>query len=68
MEGTVKSFDENKGIGMITGDNGEDFFFEEMNINVEGFRKLNPGQPVKFTIVDGVPDKERIATNITLVF
>ncbi|ANU28247.1 cold-shock protein [Planococcus versutus] len=68
MEGTVKSFDENKGIGTITGDNGENFFFEEMHINVEGFRKLNPGQLVKFTIVDGVPDKERLATNITLVF
>lgn len=68
MEGKVKSFDENKGIGMILGDNGEDFFFEEMNINIEGFRKLNPGQPVKFTIFEGVADKERVATNITLVF
>lgn len=68
MEGTVKSFDENKGVGMIAGDNGEDFFFEEMNINVDGFRKLNPGQPVKFTVFEGVSDKERVATNITLVF
>ncbi len=68
MEGTVKSFDENKGVGMIAGDNGEDFFFEEMNINVDGFRKLNAGQPVKFTVFEGVPNKERVATNITLIF
>ncbi|MGH2317743.1 cold-shock protein [Planococcus sp. 4-30] len=68
MEGTVKSFDEDKGVGMITGDNGEDFFFEEININVDGFRKLNPGQPVKFTVYEGVADKARVATNVTLVF
>lgn len=68
MEGKVKSFDEIKGVGMITGDNGEDFFFEEININVDGLQKLNPGQPVKFTVYQGVADKERVATNVTLVF
>ncbi len=68
MQGTVKSFDEDKGVGMITGDNGEDFFFEEININADGLRKLNPGQPVKFTVYEGVADKSRVATNVTLVF
>ena len=68
MEGKVKSFDETKGVGMITGDTGEDFFFEEININVDGLRKLTPGQPVKFTVYQGVADKERVATNVTLVF
>ncbi|MBF6633570.1 MAG: cold shock domain-containing protein, partial [Planococcus sp. (in: Bacteria)] len=41
---------------------------EEININVDGLRKLNPGQPVKFTVYQGVADKERVATNVTLVF
>ncbi|ANU10795.1 protein CspD [Planococcus antarcticus DSM 14505] len=68
MQGKVKSFDEIKGIGKIMGDDGEEFFFEEISINVEGFRKLVSGQPVKFTVYEGVADKERVATNVTLVF
>ena len=65
--GKVKSFDENKGYGYIKGDNGELFFVEEININMD-LEVLQPGMLVNFTIVPGTPEKEKIATNVTMDF
>jgi cold shock protein len=65
--GTVKSFDEDKGYGYIEDDNGELFFVEKINIDMD-LEVLMPGQQVTFTIVQGNPDKERIATNINMDF
>ncbi|MGI2326958.1 cold-shock protein [Planococcus sp. YIM B11945] len=65
--GTVKSFDEDKGTGYIEGDDGELFFVEKININMD-LEILLPGQQVNFTIVQGKAGKERIATNITMDF
>lgn len=68
MEGTVKWYDGDKGYGRIEADDGEEFFIESINIEVPGLRALEPGQRVKFTVVEGNPKRERIATNVTLVF
>lgn len=68
MEGTVKWYDEDKGYGRIEGADGEEFFIEAINIDVVGLRSLRPGQRVKFTVAEGNPKRERIATNLTLVF
>jgi CspA family cold shock protein len=65
--GKVKSFDEDKGYGYIEGDNGELFFVEKININMD-LEVLQPGMLVNFTIVQGNPERERIATNITMDF
>ena len=53
MTGTVKWFDETKGFGFITGEDGNDVFVHFSQINVEGFKTLEEGQNVTFDVVDG---------------
>ncbi len=52
--GTVKWFNNAKGFGFITRQEGEDDVFVHFrSIQGEGFRTLNEGQAVEFTLVDG---------------
>lgn len=53
MEGTVKWFDERKGYGFITSENGTDVFVHYSAIQEEGFKTLSEGQRVKFEVADG---------------
>ncbi|KUK35999.1 MAG: cold shock protein [Thermacetogenium sp.] len=53
MEGTVKWFDERKGYGFITGEDGNDVFVHYSAIQEPGFKTLNEGQRVKYEVVDG---------------
>jgi CspA family cold shock protein len=49
--GTVKWFNESKGYGFITPDDGsKDVFVHFSAIKVEGFKKLTEGQAVTFEI------------------
>lgn len=68
MQGTVVSFDKEKGFGYIKGDNGEIFYTHSEHSNIGDFSVLNEGQQVDFIPVEGNPEKERIATNVTLKF
>ncbi len=52
-EGTVKWFNEQKGFGFITQDNGPDVFVHFTAIKVDGFKTLKEGQKVSFEIKDG---------------
>ena len=52
-QGTVKWFNESKGYGFITADEGKDVFVHFSAIQGEGFKTLNEGQKVSFDIVDG---------------
>lgn len=52
-EGTVKWFNERKGYGFITKDDGEDIFVHHTAIQSEGFRTLHEGQRVSFEIEQG---------------
>jgi CspA family cold shock protein len=52
-QGTVKWFNEQKGFGFITADDGQDVFVHHTSINQEGFRNLDEGQRVTFEIVSG---------------
>lgn len=52
--GKVKFFDEKKGFGFITPDEGtKDVFVHFSNISAEGFRTLSEGQEVEFEAGEG---------------
>lgn len=48
LAGTVKWFDEKKGYGFISGDDGKDYFVYYKNIAGNGFKTLQEGQKVVF--------------------
>jgi len=49
--GRVKWFNERKGYGFISQDDGKDVFVHHSAIKSSGFRTLEEGQAVKFDIV-----------------
>lgn len=64
MTGLVKWFDETKGFGFITQDNGgKDVFVHFRAIVSEGFKTLAEGQKVRFDVEEG--QKGLQATNVS---
>lgn len=53
MKGTVKWFNAEKGYGFIQGEEGQDVFVHYTAIEGEGFKSLDEGQTVEFSVVDG---------------
>ena len=51
--GTVKWFNGGKGYGFLSREGGEDVFVHFSAIQGEGFRNLEEGQKVEFTIQKG---------------
>jgi len=52
-QGTVKWFNAEKGYGFITASDGQDVFVHYSSIEMTGFRVLEEGQSVEFSIGTG---------------
>ncbi|MBN7773238.1 cold-shock protein [Clostridium aminobutyricum] len=66
--GTVKWFNENKGFGFISNDNGtEDVFVHFSAIQDEGFKSLSEGQKVTYdTEADSRDSRKMRAINVRI--
>lgn len=53
MNGTVKWFNAEKGYGFITDEEGNDIFAHFSAIQGDGYKSLNEGEKVSFSVVDG---------------
>ncbi len=62
-KGKVKWFDNKKGYGFITPEDGKDVFVHHTAIQGDGYKTLQEGQEVEFDIVQG-PKGEQ-ASNVT---
>jgi CspA family cold shock protein len=63
--GTVKWFNAAKGYGFIGRDNGEDVFVHFSAIQSDGYRRLEQGQKVEFSIEEG-PKGQQAADVVAL--
>lgn len=67
INGTVKWFNDSKGFGFITRDDGDgDVFVHFSSIAAEGFKSLTEGQSVKFDVESDPKDANKFrAINVT---
>ncbi len=63
--GTVKWFNDSKGFGFISRENGTDVFVHFTSLRGEGYRSLEDGQQVEFEVVEG--DKGLQAQDVVAV-
>lgn len=61
--GTVKWFNNQKGYGFISDEEGNDVFVHFSDLNMEGFKTLEENQAVEFEIVNGAKGPQ--AKNVT---
>ncbi len=64
-KGTVKWFNNQKGYGFITAEDGKDVFVHFSGLNMEGFKTLDEGAAVEFDITDGAKGPQ--AVNVEVV-
>jgi CspA family cold shock protein len=64
-KGQVKWFDQKKGYGFITREDGDDLFVHYSAIESQGFKTLNEGDEVEFEITEG--KKGLQATNVKVL-
>jgi cold shock CspA family protein len=54
--GTVRSFDERRGVGEVEADDGATFKFHATAI-ADGTRRIAPGTAIEFDVVAGLPGR-----------
>ena len=62
-KGIVRRFNNQRGFGFISDENGNDVFVHYTGINGEGFKSLEEGQEVEFDVIQG--QKGPQAVNVT---
>ena len=62
-KGTVKWFNNQKGYGFISDEQGNDVFVHFSAIQAEGYKTLEEGQEVEFEVVQGAKGPQ--AANVT---
>jgi len=60
LQGTVKWFNDAKGYGFITTDEGKDVFVHFSAIAMDGFKSLAEGQRVEFEITQGQKGEQAV--------
>ncbi|HKI44893.1 MAG TPA: cold-shock protein [Balneolales bacterium] len=63
-QGTVKWFNSSKGYGFIERENGEDAFVHYSAIQGNGYRTLEEGQKVEFTVTQGKKGPQAEEVNV----
>ena len=63
IKGTVKWFNEKKGFGFLSREDGDDVFVHYTAIQSTGFKNLQEGQNVEFEVQDGPKGPQ--AVNVT---
>ena len=53
VKGTVKWFNDKKGFGFLSREDGNDVFVHHTAIQGDGFKTLSEGQQVEFEVQDG---------------
>ena len=66
QKGTVKWFNDSKGFGFISPEEGEDVFVHHTSIQAEGFKSLSEGDQVEFEVEQG--EKGSKASNVVKIW
>ena len=64
-KGTVKWFNNQKGYGFISDEEGNDVFVHYSGLNVDGFKSLEEGQDVEYDVTEGAKGPQ--AVNVTKI-
>ena len=64
-KGTVKWFNNQKGYGFISDEQGNDVFVHYTGLNMEGFKSLAEGAEVEYYVTEGAKGPQ--AVNVTVI-
>jgi CspA family cold shock protein len=65
VKGTVKWFNDKKGFGFLSREDGDDVFVHFSNIEGDGFKTLREGDPVEFEVQDGPKGPQAVNVKAT---